>query len=265
MATTCCRSVGAAGLRAGLDRCSTARSHVRPWRSGSGRGAGAVLQARGGCGGRDTCCTRDLAGATGLSEGRSFRRHQLGKISVNVRDDVCVVTGGASGIGRGLCTRFAHEGAHVVLSDLNQDACEEHAAPIGAFPAAADVGREEQIEHLVAATVEKFRRIDLFVSHAGIAIDGGIDTLTDKWQKIIAVNRRCRRSSRRSMRVPQMLEQGSGMTHKPTLSCRRRTARAGAADRLTAGASRTQTRAVLGSRHAPLSDPEERPRWQRRP
>ena len=37
---------------------------------------------------------------------------------MNVKDKVCVVTGGASGIGLGLCTRFAKEGAHVVLSDL---------------------------------------------------------------------------------------------------------------------------------------------------
>jgi NAD(P)-dependent dehydrogenase (short-subunit alcohol dehydrogenase family) len=82
-----------------------------------------------------------------------------------------------------LCTRFAREGAHVVLSDLDQDACNRHAAPMGALPVAADVGREEDIENLVAATIEHFGRIDLFVSNAGIAIDGGIDTPTDKWHK----------------------------------------------------------------------------------
>lgn len=43
---------------------------------------------------------------------------------MNVKDKVAVVTGGASGIGLALCTRFAKEGAHVVLSDLNQEACE---------------------------------------------------------------------------------------------------------------------------------------------
>ncbi len=43
---------------------------------------------------------------------------------MNVKDKVCVVTGGASGIGLGLCTRFASEGAQVVLSDLNQEACD---------------------------------------------------------------------------------------------------------------------------------------------
>jgi NAD(P)-dependent dehydrogenase (short-subunit alcohol dehydrogenase family) len=48
---------------------------------------------------------------------------------VNVKDKVCVVTGGAQGIGLALCTRFAKEGAGVVLSDLSQEKCEQAAAP----------------------------------------------------------------------------------------------------------------------------------------
>jgi NADP-dependent 3-hydroxy acid dehydrogenase YdfG len=55
---------------------------------------------------------------------------------MDVKDKVAVVTGGAQGIRRGLCTRFAREGGHVV-------------------------GREQDVEHLVEATVEHFGRIDL--------------------------------------------------------------------------------------------------------
>jgi NAD(P)-dependent dehydrogenase (short-subunit alcohol dehydrogenase family) len=128
---------------------------------------------------------------------------------MNLDDKVAVVTGGASGIGLGLCTRFAREGAHVVLSDLDQEACNRHAAPIGAFPVAADVSREEDVEHLVAATIEHFRRIDLFVSNAGIAIDGGIDTPTGKWQKIIGVNLMSEVFAAKYA-IPHMLRQGSG-------------------------------------------------------
>jgi NAD(P)-dependent dehydrogenase (short-subunit alcohol dehydrogenase family) len=95
---------------------------------------------------------------------------------MNVNDKVAVVTGGASGIGLALCTRSAKEGAYVVLSDLDQEAFNRHAVPIGALPVAADVGREEDIKNLVAATIEHFGRIDVFVSNAGIGIDGGIDT-----------------------------------------------------------------------------------------
>ena len=128
---------------------------------------------------------------------------------MNVKDKVAVVTGGAQGIGLGLCTRFAKEGAQVVLSDLSQEKCESAAAPIGAFPVAADVGREEDIEHLVEATVERFGRIDLFVSNAGIAVDGGLDTPNDKWRKIIDVNLMSQIYAAKHA-VPHMLEQGSG-------------------------------------------------------
>jgi NAD(P)-dependent dehydrogenase (short-subunit alcohol dehydrogenase family) len=128
---------------------------------------------------------------------------------MNVKGKVAVVTGGAQGIGLALCTRFALEGAHVVLSDLSQEACERQAAPIGALPIAADVGREEDIANLVSATVDHFGRIDLFVSNAGIAVDGGIDTPTDKWQKIIGVNLMSEVFAARYA-IPHMLEQGSG-------------------------------------------------------
>jgi NAD(P)-dependent dehydrogenase (short-subunit alcohol dehydrogenase family) len=128
---------------------------------------------------------------------------------MDVKDKVCVVTGGAQGIGLALCTRFAREGAHVVLSDLRQESCERAAAPIGAYPVAADVSREEDVEHLVEATVERFGRIDLFVSNAGIAVDGGIDTPTDGWRKIIGVNLMGQIFAAKYA-IPHMLEQGSG-------------------------------------------------------
>jgi NAD(P)-dependent dehydrogenase (short-subunit alcohol dehydrogenase family) len=128
---------------------------------------------------------------------------------MDVNGKVAVVTGGASGIGLALCGRFAHEGAHVVLSDLSQEACERQAGPIGALPVAADVGREEDVANLVSTTVRRLGRIDLFVSNAGIAIDGGIDTPTDKWQKIIGVNLMSEIFAAKYA-IPHMLEQGSG-------------------------------------------------------
>ena len=128
---------------------------------------------------------------------------------MNVKGKVTVVTGGASGIGLALSTRFAQEGAQVVLSDLRQEATERAAASIGAYPVAADVGSEEDIKHLVEATIERFGRIDLFVSNAGIAIDGGLETTTEQWQKIIGVNLMSEIYAAKYA-IPHMLEQGSG-------------------------------------------------------
>ena len=128
---------------------------------------------------------------------------------MDVNGKVCVVTGGASGIGLALCTRFAREGAHVVLSDLNQEKCELFAGPIGAFPVAADVGREEDVANLVARTIERFGRIDLFVSNAGIAIDGGIEVPTDKFRKVMDVNLMSELFAAKHA-IPHMLVQGGG-------------------------------------------------------
>jgi NAD(P)-dependent dehydrogenase (short-subunit alcohol dehydrogenase family) len=128
---------------------------------------------------------------------------------MNVKDKVVVVTGGASGIGLGLCTRFAHDGAHVVLSDLKQDVYERFAKPLGAYPVAADVSKEADIANLVAKTIERFGRIDLFVSNAGIGIDGGIETSTESWQKIININLMSEIWAAKYA-IPHMLEQGSG-------------------------------------------------------
>ena len=91
----------------------------------------------------------------------------------------------------------------------HQEACEREAAPIGALPVAADVGWEEDIANLVSATINHFGRIDLFVSNAGIAIDGGIDTPNDGWRKIIDVNLMSEIFAAKYA-IPHMLEQGSG-------------------------------------------------------
>jgi len=128
---------------------------------------------------------------------------------MNVKDKVAVVTGGASGIGLALSTRFVREGAQVVLSDLTQEASEGKAADIGALAVAADVAREQDIEHLVETTVKRFGRIDLLVSNAGIGIDGGLDTPTDKWQKIININLMAQVWGAKYA-VPHMVEQGGG-------------------------------------------------------
>ncbi len=88
---------------------------------------------------------------------------------MNVKDKVCVVTGGASGIGLALCTRFAQEGgACRAVGPQARGLRATRPRRLARCPVAADVGREEDIANLVSATVDRFGRIDLFVSNAGI-------------------------------------------------------------------------------------------------
>jgi NAD(P)-dependent dehydrogenase (short-subunit alcohol dehydrogenase family) len=84
---------------------------------------------------------------------------------------VAIVTGGASGIGRGIVERFVAEGARVVIADVEDDRGEALAAALG--PAAlfrrTDVSDPEQVGSLVAAAVEKFGGLQVMVNNAGIS------------------------------------------------------------------------------------------------
>ena len=103
---------------------------------------------------------------------------------------VCVVTGGASGIGQALARRFVNEGAEaVIIADLNGDAVSAVATEIGAQSFAVDVRDESAIAAMVAAVEAEFGRIDLFCSNAGIlGVDGSPWWATgaenDLWQRM---------------------------------------------------------------------------------
>jgi NAD(P)-dependent dehydrogenase (short-subunit alcohol dehydrogenase family) len=88
---------------------------------------------------------------------------------------VAVVTGGASGIGRALCRRFAREGARaVVVADLDAAGARAVAEEVGGLAVATDVGVEAQVQALVGEATRRFGRIDLFCSNAGIARGAGL-------------------------------------------------------------------------------------------
>ena len=98
-----------------------------------------------------------------------------------------VVTGAASGIGRACATRFASEGARVVLADRDEARVGAVADEIGGLAVVTDVGREADIIALIAAAQERYGPIDLFFSNAGVAGPGGgpeapDDELQATWQ-----------------------------------------------------------------------------------
>ena len=129
---------------------------------------------------------------------------------MTVTDKVVVVTGGADGIGRALCRRFAAEGARaVVVVDVNGAGAAQVAGEIGGWAIPADVAREADIIRLVNAVTEKYGAIDLFCSNAGILIEGGVTTPDDAWQAIWSVNVLAHLYAARAV-LPGMLARGSG-------------------------------------------------------
>lgn len=127
----------------------------------------------------------------------------------NFENKVVVVTGGASGIGRGLVERFSQSGARVVVSDRNEAAAREVAASVGGISVATDVGVETDMARLVDVTLKQHGRIDLFVSNAGIAFNGALDTPLEKWRQIYDVNVLAHVYAAKYA-LPSMLERGEG-------------------------------------------------------
>jgi len=105
---------------------------------------------------------------------------------------VAIVTGGASGIGRGTVERFVAEGARVVIADVESEQGEALAAALGpdAFFVRTDVSDPEQVTALVAAAVEKFGGLHVMVNNAGIS--GPLRRLLDDdfadFHRVMAVN-----------------------------------------------------------------------------
>lgn len=100
-----------------------------------------------------------------------------------------IVTGAASGIGRGVAERFAQEGANVVLCDRDVgklDAVVSHLPPRHAVAVPCDVSIPEQVDELVAVAVRRFGGLDVMVNNAGIAIDGNVlEISVEDWRRTI--------------------------------------------------------------------------------
>src|SRR5256885_10554976 len=123
---------------------------------------------------------------------------------------VVVVTGGASGIGRALCRRFAAEGAKaVVVADFDADGATKVADEIGGDAVSTDVGVEADIKSLVERTEQHHGPIDLFCSNAGIAVGGGVDATDEDWQRIWDINLMAHVYAARAV-LPGMLARGEG-------------------------------------------------------
>jgi NAD(P)-dependent dehydrogenase (short-subunit alcohol dehydrogenase family) len=89
-------------------------------------------------------------------------------ISFGLTGRVCLVTGGAQGIGEACCRRFAREGAKVVIADMDDARGAALASELGGLYVHCDVGDKTQVDALVAATISAHGRIDVLVNNAGI-------------------------------------------------------------------------------------------------
>jgi 3-oxoacyl-[acyl-carrier protein] reductase len=141
---------------------------------------------------------------------------------MRLRDKVCIITGGAAGIGRATAERFAEEGATVIIADVNEDAGREAAAAIG--PTATfyklNVADRAAVQAVVDDVVMKLGRIDVLVNNAGVLRDGTLVKVKDgelvkqmpeaDFDLVISVNLKGVFNCTQAV-VPTMIRQKSGV------------------------------------------------------
>ena len=129
---------------------------------------------------------------------------------MRLANKVVVVTGGANGIGRALCRRFAAEGAKaVVVADLQASMAEQVAKEFGGIAVQTDVAQEADVVRLVERVTEKYGVIDLFCSNAGVGVSGGVNAPDGDWERSWHVNVMAHVYAARAV-LPGMLARGEG-------------------------------------------------------
>ncbi|MFQ5683838.1 MAG: SDR family NAD(P)-dependent oxidoreductase [Candidatus Binatia bacterium] len=118
---------------------------------------------------------------------------------MRLQGKVTVITGAGHGIGKAYAQRFAEEGAHVVIAELDERAGNSVAAALrdgghSAWARTTDVRNYRSIEGLVRETVERFKRIDVLLNNAAIYVTEPLwkglveDLPLEEWDRVLEVN-----------------------------------------------------------------------------
>jgi NAD(P)-dependent dehydrogenase (short-subunit alcohol dehydrogenase family) len=158
--------------------------------------------------------SEDLPFGECILEGTQAKKHERER-AMQVTGRIVVVTGAADGIGRAMAERFHREGAKaIVVADRNVAGAEAVAKSVGGIAIACDVGREDEIQKLVAEAQDRAGPIDLFCSNAGIGdFKGDPNDATaspnEQWQRGWEVNVMAHVYAARAC-LPAMIARGRG-------------------------------------------------------
>jgi len=139
---------------------------------------------------------------------------------MRLKDRVCLVTGGAAGIGKATAIRFAEEGAKVVICDLAEDAGKQVAEEIGGKFYKVNVADRQDVQAWVDDVVKEFGRVDVLVNNAGVLRDGLFVKVKEgelvkqmseaDWDLVIDVNLKGTFNCAQAV-APYMINQGGGV------------------------------------------------------
>ncbi|HSW58178.1 MAG TPA: glucose 1-dehydrogenase [Dehalococcoidales bacterium] len=114
----------------------------------------------------------------------------------NLNGRTALVTGGHGGIGQAIAVGLAEAGADVIVASRNLEALKPVAAEIESrgkksLAVSVDVASEKQVSAMVETVLKSFKRIDILVNGAGLAIRKPADSFPiDEWQKVMDINTR---------------------------------------------------------------------------
>jgi NAD(P)-dependent dehydrogenase (short-subunit alcohol dehydrogenase family) len=137
------------------------------------------------------------------------------QIDHGIEGKVALVTGGASGIGRGIAHELARRGADLVLADIHESRLAEAVGEVKAigreaYGVSCDVSKDADVERLRDEAFERFGRVDILCNNAGVACMGPPERVEmADWEWILQINLLGIVRGVRAF-VPAMLERGSG-------------------------------------------------------
>ncbi|HPD60504.1 MAG TPA: 3-oxoacyl-[acyl-carrier-protein] reductase [Thermodesulfobacteriota bacterium] len=114
--------------------------------------------------------------------------------ALRLHDRVAIITGGAQGIGRAIGLLLAHNGAHIVIADINEKQAEKTAQEIRmlgrkSLAVKVDVSNFSEAENLGKTVSDAFGQIDILVNNAGITRDGlFLRMKEEEWDAVITIN-----------------------------------------------------------------------------
>lgn len=141
---------------------------------------------------------------------------------MRLKDKVCLITGGAAGIGKATALKFAKEGAKVAICDVNEEAGNALLKELGADAifSKVDVTDRQDVQKWVDSVKEQFGRIDVLINNAGITRDGLFvkykegavvsQMQEDAWDMVIDVNLKGVFNCAQAV-IPAMIEQKGGV------------------------------------------------------
>lgn len=133
---------------------------------------------------------------------------------MRLKNKVCIITGGARGIGKAAAIKFAVNGAKVIICDLDETSVQTTVKELSAHGDvsgfAVDVTKPEDIAVMVAEIIKTFGRIDVLINNAGITADSTLMKMTsEQFDKVIDVNLKGTFNCTKEV-VPSMIQSGKG-------------------------------------------------------